>query len=745
VTDSKPAQIASWTWTCAPGTPAAYHCDGASAGANDFSDSIDLPYGETLTYNVYAQVTPTLALPPTTLVNTVTVSTPGYTETNPNNNTATDTDQPASLLITKDDGVSIVIAGDTLTYQVVIQNNGGVKLDSMTVTDTLPADVTFVKAMQGSVSIPPSTKVGNVLTWTSARIPSLGNLGVGASTSFDIVVKVNSAPAASTLTNIVTVTDSHTGSTGTARDTDTIAKTNLKTLTGTSEVDSGSLIPANPEPVLIGEILTYTVQLTVPAGTMQSLKATDVLDQGLAYVRCDSISAGTLTTDLSGGFNAACTNGLPPTNPLVTAQPPTDANSINQGRRMVFDLGNVTNPGPNDQILTLTYKVIVLDIKSNVNGTKNLNNHVVWTWNATSSLSGEATPVSVTEPVLKITKKADPTTAVLGTPINFTLDVAHTSQSTAPAYTVEVKDILPTGLTYVPGSYSATGLAPTTFNYDASTRTLRFDWDVIPLGQNVQITYKAIFIGPSPTINTVGVEWTSIRIDPTNPNLPPNPVQRSVYNINSTERWYNPLNTVPNNYHAVSKVTIQVPQSGLPDTGFAPGQVSNIPAQPSAKAYTSLDGMQIEIPALGLYIPVTGVPYVDGRWDLTWLSNQAGYLEGTTYPGQVGTAGITGHVTLADGTPGPFHDLGKLKWGDQIILHLGGQKYIYELRELHTVSPSDLSVFKNDGYTWLTLITCSDFTPVAQAYINRTAARAVLVRIENDSSAGTTKGPDKLP
>ncbi len=144
--------------------------------------------------------------------------------------------------------------------------------------------------------------------------------------------------------------------------------------------------------------------------------------------------------------------------------------------------------------------------------------------------------------------------------------------------------------------------------------------------------------------------------------------------------------------------------------------------------------MWLEIPALGLNMPIIGVPATGDGWDLTWLSNQAGYLEGTTYPTQVGTTGLTGHVSLADGTPGPFVHLADLIYGNQVILHANGMRYIYEVRTSKVVVPGDVSVFKNDGYTWLTLLTCKDYIPSLNRYDYRLAVRAVLVTVEDDSS-----------
>ncbi|HRQ33057.1 MAG TPA: sortase, partial [Anaerolineales bacterium] len=92
-------------------------------------------------------------------------------------------------------------------------------------------------------------------------------------------------------------------------------------------------------------------------------------------------------------------------------------------------------------------------------------------------------------------------------------------------------------------------------------------------------------------------------------------------------------------------------------------------------------------------------------------------------------------VTLADGTAGPFRNLNRLYWGNQVVMHINGYRYVYEVRETRSVRPTDFSVFKNDGYTWLTLITCEDYNPRLDSYAYRYAVRAVLLRVEQDSAA----------
>ncbi len=104
VTDTMPAQFDSWTWTCDAATPPAYACDGGTAAP--FSDTVNLPYGGSLTYSVEAIVSATAT---GQLDNTAEVAPPtGTTETDTSNNSATDSDLEAGLTITKDDGVNIV-------------------------------------------------------------------------------------------------------------------------------------------------------------------------------------------------------------------------------------------------------------------------------------------------------------------------------------------------------------------------------------------------------------------------------------------------------------------------------------------------------------------------------------------------------------------------------------------------------------------------------------------------------------
>jgi LPXTG-site transpeptidase (sortase) family protein len=169
---------------------------------------------------------------------------------------------------------------------------------------------------------------------------------------------------------------------------------------------------------------------------------------------------------------------------------------------------------------------------------------------------------------------------------------------------------------------------------------------------------------------------------------------------------------------------------GLPGTGFAPGVNTVINPQPVEKSYNQTDGMQLEIPQLGVKATLVGVPQSGNSWDLSWLWDQVGYLSGTAYPTWAGNSVITGHSYLPNGDPGPFVNLGNLKYGSQIVVSAWGQRYIYEVRSVKRVLPTDMSVMGHEDLPVITLLTCEGYDQSKGTYKYRLAVRAVQVKIE---------------
>ncbi len=167
----------------------------------------------------------------------------------------------------------------------------------------------------------------------------------------------------------------------------------------------------------------------------------------------------------------------------------------------------------------------------------------------------------------------------------------------------------------------------------------------------------------------------------------------------------------------------------LPATGFAPDRVTILPEQDVP--YAGMDNLWLEIPALGVRMNIVGVPKTDDGWDVSWLGKDAGYLEGSAYPTHEGNSVLTGHVWDSYNKPGPFANLGTLKYGDKIKIHINGQVYTYEVRENRLVEPRNVNgVLKHEELSWVTLLTCASYNADAGSYAFRRMVRAILVSVE---------------
>ena len=178
-----------------------------------------------------------------------------------------------------------------------------------------------------------------------------------------------------------------------------------------------------------------------------------------------------------------------------------------------------------------------------------------------------------------------------------------------------------------------------------------------------------------------------------------------------------------------STSTSDIP-SAYPATGFAPGRLTDRPSQ--AFIYSKVGDMNLEIPALGIKLPVVEVPQTKDNWDISWLGGAAGWLSGSAFPTWDGNSVLTGHVYDANGQPGPFVNLGTLKWGDRIVIHAWDQDYVYEVRTVNDmVTPTDTRFLtKHEELPWLTLVTCKGYDEKSDTYRWRTVVRAVQIEVK---------------
>ncbi|MCC7451985.1 MAG: class F sortase [Anaerolineae bacterium] len=115
-------------------------------------------------------------------------------------------------------------------------------------------------------------------------------------------------------------------------------------------------------------------------------------------------------------------------------------------------------------------------------------------------------------------------------------------------------------------------------------------------------------------------------------------------------------------------------------------------------------------------------------WDVSYLNEYAGHLQGTAEIGQGGNVVLAGHVELKDGRQGPFANIGRLTNGDPIAIvsDAPGNPVVmrYRVTEVRVVDPQDLNTIRNHGYEELTLVTCQDWSEKTHTYNKRLIVHA---------------------
>jgi uncharacterized repeat protein (TIGR01451 family) len=152
VSDAFPADLTGCAWTCTASGSAS--C--SAGGSGNLGDSVDLPVGTSVVYTATCTVDSGAT---GTLENTATVAVPsGTTDPEDGNDSATDADtlgSTADVSVTKDDGETTVVPGQTVTYTVTVANAGPSDADDTSVTDAFPAElegVTWTCAAAGGAS-----------------------------------------------------------------------------------------------------------------------------------------------------------------------------------------------------------------------------------------------------------------------------------------------------------------------------------------------------------------------------------------------------------------------------------------------------------------------------------------------------------------------------------------------------------------------------------------------------------------
>jgi uncharacterized repeat protein (TIGR01451 family) len=186
------------------------------------------------------------------------------TDSNAANNSATATvnvPTAADLAVTKTPSTTRPDVGSNVTYTITATNNGPDDATGVTVSDPMPAGLTFVSAT------PPAGTSYAAGVWT------IGNLANGASASLPLVATVD---VAGPVTNTATIAGTKF---------DPVSGNNSATATVDQRIDlvvTKSVVPLKPN---VGTNATFTIQVSnVGANTANHVVIRDLLPAGLTYV-----------------------------------------------------------------------------------------------------------------------------------------------------------------------------------------------------------------------------------------------------------------------------------------------------------------------------------------------------------------------------------------------------------------------------------------------------------------------------
>ncbi len=240
----------------------------------------NLASGATATITVNATVLPGTTGTLTNVASVASTDT-SLTENNTTNNVATETTgltPRIDLRIAKTDSIDPVIAGNALTYTIIVTNDGPSTATNVVMSDTLPAGVSFTSAIasQGTVTNNAGVVTGN-----------LGTLAPNASATVTLIVGVNAATRGS-ITNTATVqaTETEVSTTNNSASQDTAINANVDL--AITKVDS-------VDPATAGGPLNYTIVVTNNGpSTATNVVVTDTLPSTLTFGSGNS-TVGTVT------------------------------------------------------------------------------------------------------------------------------------------------------------------------------------------------------------------------------------------------------------------------------------------------------------------------------------------------------------------------------------------------------------------------------------------------------------------
>ncbi len=407
-------------------------------------------------------------------------------------------------------------AGDTAQFQIVITNTGTATANEVLLSDALPAGllVTTINSTTpaGGASVDTATAGTGTATLTGEYTIPVG----GSITILHTATLQNSVTPNTNFINTATVTFSSVDGTalgqGTATGERVGSSPNIQgdgslndyRLQDTAQIATGGVLAVakgvdNSTPS-IGDVLTYTVTLTLNEGTTNGIVVTDTLPVtgDLQFVPGSAaVSFGTAGSSISGSAVPVVSGGT--------------------GNVLTFTLGTAVVPtGAGADTVVLTYQVLVTNVLTNQAGDMEGNSASVVATSLPPPPPG-TTSVTLREPTLTFSKNATTGGPVgAGDPVTYTLTFTNPAGANAAnAFDALVRDTMPADIlitsidsTVLAGGATADNAAAITGG--GTGLSGQFD---LPVGGSVTITYTGTLqltaTSGSAQTNNAELTWTS--------------------------------------------------------------------------------------------------------------------------------------------------------------------------------------------------------------------------------------------
>ena len=480
VTDMFPDDLTAITWTAAASTGSSVT---DANGAGDIDTTVDLLDGGSATFTVNATAVTDFT---GTISNTAEVTAPDDVfDTDTTNNTSTNdltVAEVADLMITKDNSVGdFSTAGSTISYIIVVTNNGPTDVEGAEVIDVFPDELTNV-------------------TWTAAADAGSSVAQSAGSGNINTTVDLVSGESA-TFTVTATIDDTLTGGTvvlNTARvaapddrfDPDQTNNVSDDSITLSQSGDL-SITKQNDSNDVVGEEGTFNYTIVVTNSdsndTVEDVPVMDTFPASLINVTWDAVAtAGSTVTDASGVDVIDTTVTLAP-NGSVT-----------------FTVEATVDTGIVDQDIENTATLTVPDGFVDTNPDNN-------------SATDTVTVLQVADLTISKTNDVGDTKITAGTEFTYTIIVTNDGPTDVTG--ASVVDMFPAGLTNVTWTAAASG--GSTVTDSSGSGDIDTTVDLLDSGSatfTVTATVGEDQIGGTALDNTATVTAPADRFDPDTAN-----------------------------------------------------------------------------------------------------------------------------------------------------------------------------------------------------------------------------------